>query len=90
MGSVNLLTRFLDCTDSVESESLLEQLVWEQSAPVVEKIVASKIHGPMGEDVRSEVLAAQSAHIDAVSGASYDSLAYADSVQSALDRAGRS
>ncbi|HTC89996.1 MAG TPA: hypothetical protein VK686_16930 [Bryobacteraceae bacterium] len=57
MGSVNVLTRFLDCTDSVESESLLEQLVWEQSAPVVEKIVASKIHGPLGEDVRSEVLA---------------------------------
>ena len=57
MGSVNLLTRFLDCSDGVESESLLEQLVWEQSAPVVEKIVASKIHGPLGEDVRSEVLA---------------------------------
>ena len=57
MGSANLLTRFLGCTDSVESESLLEELVWEQSAPVVEKIVSSKIHGPLGEDVCSEVLA---------------------------------
>jgi uncharacterized protein with FMN-binding domain len=38
--------------------------------------------------LRSEVLAAQSAHIDTVSGASYDSQAYANSVQSALDKAG--
>jgi FMN-binding domain len=36
--------------------------------------------------LRKEVLAAQSARIDGVSGASYDSQAYADSVQSALDR----
>jgi uncharacterized protein with FMN-binding domain len=39
--------------------------------------------------LRSEVLAAQSAHIDAVSGASYDSEGYARSVQSALDAAPR-
>jgi uncharacterized protein with FMN-binding domain len=37
--------------------------------------------------LRHEVLAAQSARIDAVSGASYDSQAYASSVQSALDKA---
>jgi len=37
--------------------------------------------------LRQEVLQAQSAHIDVVSGASYDSQAYAQSVQSALDRA---
>jgi uncharacterized protein with FMN-binding domain len=39
--------------------------------------------------LRSEVLAAQSAHIDTVSGASYDSEGYAKSVQSALDAAPR-
>ena len=37
--------------------------------------------------LRSEVLAAQSAGIDTVSGASYDSNGYARSVQSALDAA---
>jgi uncharacterized protein with FMN-binding domain len=37
-------------------------------------------------ELRLEVLAAQSARIDAVSGASYDSQAYANSVQSALAR----
>jgi uncharacterized protein with FMN-binding domain len=36
--------------------------------------------------LRKEVIAAQSARIDVVSGASYDSQAYAASVQSALDR----
>lgn len=39
--------------------------------------------------LRSEVLAAQSASIDTVSGASYDSEGYARSVQSALDAAPR-
>ncbi len=37
--------------------------------------------------LRSEVLAAQSAHINAVSGATYTSQAYALSVQAALDKA---
>jgi uncharacterized protein with FMN-binding domain len=36
--------------------------------------------------LRSEVLAAQSAHINAVSGATYTSDAYAESVQAALDK----
>jgi len=36
--------------------------------------------------LRQEVLAAQSAHINGVSGASYTSQAYAQSVQSALDK----
>ena len=36
----------------------------------------------------SETLAAQSAHIDAVSGASYTSSGYMQSLQSALDQAG--
>ncbi|HEY7815413.1 MAG TPA: FMN-binding protein, partial [Nakamurella sp.] len=39
--------------------------------------------------LRAEVLAAQSASIDTVSGASYDSEGYARSVQSALDAAPR-
>ncbi|KLL11401.1 FMN-binding protein [Protofrankia sp. BMG5.30] len=38
--------------------------------------------------LRQEVLDAQSARIDTVSGASYTSYGYAQSVQSALDRAG--
>ncbi|HTT53207.1 MAG TPA: FMN-binding protein [Streptosporangiaceae bacterium] len=37
--------------------------------------------------LRNEVLAAQSAHIQAVSGATYTSAAYARSVQAALDKA---
>jgi hypothetical protein len=36
--------------------------------------------------LKSEVLAAHSAHINAVSGATYTSQAYADSIQSALDK----
>ena len=36
--------------------------------------------------LKSEVLAAHSARINAVSGATYTSQAYADSIQSALDK----
>jgi hypothetical protein len=54
--SDDLLPRFLECADSAESEKLLEQLVQEQAAPVVERIVALKIRGATGEDVRSDVL----------------------------------
>ncbi len=39
--------------------------------------------------LRREALSAQSAHIDTVSGASYTSAGYANSLQSALDQAGR-
>ncbi|MFC1430289.1 FMN-binding protein [Streptacidiphilus sp. N1-3] len=39
--------------------------------------------------LRSEVLAAQGANIDVVSGATYTSSGYAQSLQAALDRAGR-
>lgn len=39
--------------------------------------------------LRREALSAQSAHIDAVSGASYTSAGYAMSLQSALDQTGR-
>jgi len=39
-----------------------------------------------GPQLRREVLAAQSAHIDAVSGATYTSDGYARSLQSALDQ----
>jgi uncharacterized protein with FMN-binding domain len=38
--------------------------------------------------LRSEALQAQSANIDGVSGATYTSTAYAQSLQSALDSAG--
>jgi hypothetical protein len=53
----DLLPRFLDCSDADESERLLERLVQEQAAPIVDRIVSSKIRGPIGEDVRSDVLA---------------------------------
>lgn len=46
----------------------------------------SSVAGPM---LASEALAAQSAHIDAISGATYTSDGYAASLQSAIDRAGR-
>jgi len=38
--------------------------------------------------LRSEVLAAQSAQVNTISGATYTSMAYLQSVQSALDQAG--
>ncbi len=38
--------------------------------------------------LRSEVLASQSAHVSSVSGATYTSMAYLTSLQSALDQAG--
>jgi uncharacterized protein with FMN-binding domain len=50
---------------------------------------SSEIAAYAAPRLRSEVLAAQSAHIDTVSGASYDSEGYAKSVQSALDAAPR-
>jgi hypothetical protein len=53
----NLLAQFLDCSDPQESERLFERLVCGQSAPIVARIVASKIRGATGEDVQSEVFA---------------------------------
>jgi uncharacterized protein with FMN-binding domain len=44
----------------------------------------SEVAGPM---LRSEVLQAQSAHIDVVTGATYTSQSYAQSVESALQQA---
>ena len=48
---------------------------------------SSDIAAYAAPQLRTEVLQAQSAQIDTVSGASYDSQAYAQSVQSALDAA---
>jgi uncharacterized protein with FMN-binding domain len=48
---------------------------------------SSDISSYAGPQLRKEALAAQSANIDAVSGASYTSAGYAKSLQSALDRA---
>lgn len=50
---------------------------------------SSDIAAYAAPQLRTEVLQAQSAQIDTVSGASYDSQAYAQSVQSALDSAPR-
>ncbi|HTB11935.1 MAG TPA: hypothetical protein VK752_10200 [Bryobacteraceae bacterium] len=54
---MNLLPQFLDCSDPVESEKLLERLIQEQAAPIVERVVCSKIRLAIAEDVRSEVIA---------------------------------
>ncbi len=48
---------------------------------------SSDISSYAGPQLRKEALAAQSARIDAVSGASYTSAGYARSLQSALDKA---
>jgi uncharacterized protein with FMN-binding domain len=49
---------------------------------------SSQIDGTAIPKLTSEALAAQSAHIDAVSGATYTSAGYIKSLQSALDKAG--
>ena len=53
----DLLALFLDSSDPEESERLLERLVQEQAAPIVERVVWSKIRVAIAEDVRSEVIA---------------------------------
>lgn len=49
---------------------------------------SGRISDEVGPLLRSEALAAQSAQIDVISGATYTSRAYATSLQSALDAAG--
>lgn len=49
---------------------------------------SNQIDGNAIPKLTSEALAAQSAHIDAVSGATYTSSGYVKSLQSALDKAG--
>jgi len=46
------------------------------------------INNIAGPELRSEALAAQSANIDTISGASYTSDSYRESLQAALDKAG--
>jgi hypothetical protein len=53
----DLLPQFLDSSDPDESERLLERLVQEEAAPIVERVVWSKIRVAIAEDVRSEVIA---------------------------------
>ena len=57
VGPENLLPQFLECSDPDESERLLEKLVQEQAAPIVERVVWSKIRVAIAEDIRSEVIA---------------------------------
>jgi uncharacterized protein with FMN-binding domain len=49
---------------------------------------SARISNFAGPELHDEALAAQSANIDIVSGATYTSEGYAESLQSALDRAG--
>ncbi len=53
----DILRQFLDSSDREESERLMERLVQEQAAPIVERVVLSKIRAAIAEDVRSEVIA---------------------------------
>jgi hypothetical protein len=53
----DLLPRFLDSSDPDEAERLLERLVQEQAAPIVDRVVWSKIRVAIAEDIRSEVIA---------------------------------
>ena len=50
---------------------------------------SARISNAAGPILRTEALKAQSANIDIVSGATYTSESYAQSLQGALDRAGR-
>jgi uncharacterized protein with FMN-binding domain len=50
---------------------------------------SARISQMAGPELRQEALQAQSAHIDAVSGASYTSAAYIESLQGALDKVGK-
>src|SRR5580704_5112718 len=52
-----MLTRFLECPHGQESERLLERLIRDEAAPVVERVVSYKVRGGPGEDVRGDVLA---------------------------------
>ena len=52
-----MLTRFLECPHGQESEQLLERLIRDEAAPIVERVVSFKIRGGPGEDVRGDVLA---------------------------------
>jgi hypothetical protein len=52
-----MLAEFLECSHQGESERLLEKLIHEQAAPIVERIVAFKVRGGPAEDVRGDVLA---------------------------------
>jgi uncharacterized protein with FMN-binding domain len=54
-----------------------------------EKSRSARISQYAGPQLRSEALQAQSAHINIVSGATYTSQGYADSLQSALDQTAR-
>src|SRR5438128_514308 len=51
-----LLRRFLDCKDSKQSESMLEQMM-QVAAPIVRRIVSSKVRKPASDDVQNDVLA---------------------------------
>lgn len=57
MADDDLLTRFLECADAFESEALLETLLQQEAAPIVERVISSKIRGAINEDVRGDVLA---------------------------------
>jgi hypothetical protein len=52
----DLLQHFFSCPDVRQSESLLERLLSEYAAPVIQRIVASKVRGPASEDVQHDVL----------------------------------
>jgi hypothetical protein len=52
----DLLEHFLCCPDVGQSASLLERLLSEFAAPVIQRIVSSKVRGAASEDVQHDVL----------------------------------
>jgi hypothetical protein len=53
----DLLAQYLACQNAAESERLLTELLWEQAAPIVERIVSSRVSGANTEDVVHDVMA---------------------------------
>ena len=51
-----LLQNFLNCPEGSQADSLLERLLADYAAPVIGRIVSSKIRRPASEDVQHDVL----------------------------------
>src|SRR5450755_4236353 len=64
----DLLQHFLSCPDVGQSDSLLERLLSEYAAPVIQRIVSSKVRGPASEDVQHDVLVDLIARLQHVKG----------------------
>jgi hypothetical protein len=64
----DLLQDFLSSTQDEESRASLERLMGECAAPMVRRIVASRVRGPASDDVRQDVLLGLIARLHDVKG----------------------